>query len=358
MEENSKDNTILLRNLRDNTAQWVKGNGDHNHIVVSTRIRLARNVKNIPFPSRATNNDLKYVLKKSEILLGKNKYFNKFKIVKIDKLDSIGTKFLVEKRLISQLLSQLKYPFRAVIFEPNEIISLMVNEEDHFRIQCLLPGFQLEDVWKIIDECDDQIMNEIEFSFNENEGFLTSCPTNVGTGLRASVMLHLPGLIFTNKLKDILVSITESGYAVRGFYGEGSNFFGNLFQISNQITLGLSESKVIYKLKNIIKKLIIEEEAARDKLILKSRNIIEDQVMRAYGILTNAKIISTVEAINLLSRIRLGIETGIITNIGYNTINKLMLIIQSSYIQLLSSKKMSKIERDMARAIFIKELLG
>ncbi len=353
----SNKEAILIRELRDTTAQWVKGDGPFNHIVISTRMRLARNLKGIPFPCKANNEQLEQVLIQSEKLLKNNKHFCDFKIIKINDLTDLDIQFLVEKRLISITLAKLNYPNRAFIYKPDEVISIMVNEEDHFRIQCLLPGFQLEKVWDMVNWCDDQIMNEIEYAFNENEGFLTSCPTNVGTGLRASIMLHLPGLLALNKINDLMANISEMGYAVRGFYGEGTDFLGNLFQVSNQITLGFSEEEIIERLKTIGKKLIEEEEKAREELMVHSKQKIEDQIMRAYGILTNAKIISTAEAIDLLSKIRFGLELGILTKIGYDTINRLMLIIQSGYLQLLKSRKMDENERDMTRAKLIQELL-
>ncbi|MDY0382138.1 MAG: protein arginine kinase [Atribacterota bacterium] len=357
MEIMSNKEALLIRELRDTTSGWTKGDGPLNHIVVSTRLRLARNIQDIPFPFKANPNQLEQVLKKSENLIKNNSFFQDFKLIKIDDLTDLDIQFLVEKRLISLSLAQLGYPYRAFIYKPDEIISIMVNEEDHFRIQCLLPGFQLEKVWEIIDCYDDQIMKEIEYSFNENEGFLTCCPTNAGTGLRASVMLHLPGLFYKNKLNDLLSSISKTGYAVRGFYGEGTDFQGNLFQVSNQVTMGLKENEIIKKLEMISRLLIDEEERAREELMLHSRQRIEDQILRAYGILTNARIISTLEAIDLLSKIRFGIELGIFTKIGYDTINRLMLIIQSAYIQLLKNKKMNENERDIARAKIIQELL-
>ena len=354
----SNKEALLIRELRDTTSCWTKGDGTLNHIVVSTRLRLARNIQDIPFPFRATPNQLGEVLKKSESLIKNNNLFQDFKLIKIDDLTELDIQFLVEKRLISFSLARLNYPHRAFIYKSDEIISIMVNEEDHFRIQCLLPGFQLDKVWEIIDYYDDQIMKEIRYSFNENEGFLTCCPTNVGTGLRASIMLHLPGLFNMNKLNDLMSSISKMGYAVRGFYGEGTDFLGNLFQVSNQITMGLKESEIIKKLEMVGSLLIDEEERAREELMLHSRPRIEDQILRAYGILTNARIISTLEAIDLLSKIRFGIELGIFSKIGYDTINLLMLIIQSAYIQLLKNKKMSENERDIARTKIIQELLG
>ncbi|MDD3641193.1 MAG: ATP--guanido phosphotransferase, partial [Atribacterota bacterium] len=185
----------------------------------------------------------------------------------------------------------------------------------------------------------------------------TCCPTNAGTGLRASVMLHLPGLIISNKISESINTIIKQGYAVRGFYGEGTEFQGNLFQISNQVTLGFSEEDIINRLEISIKQLIEKEQKAREKLIIQAKHKIEDQVMRSYGILTNAKIITTAEALNLLSYVRFGIEMGIIARIGYDVINRLMLIVQPGYLQLIKGQNMKKMQRDTVRAELIKEIL-
>lgn len=358
MRKTNNKGAIIIRELRDTTAQWVKGNGPFTHIVISTRIRLARNLKGIPFPHKASNEQLEQVLHQCENLIKNNKNFSNFKIIKIGDLNELDIQFLVEKRLISIDLAKLNYASRAFIFKPDEVISIMVNEEDHFRIQCLLPGFQIEKSWETINFYDDQVMNEIEYAFNENEGFLTCCPTNVGTGLRASIMLHLPGLSAVNKINELMATISNMGYAIRGFYGEGTDFLGNLFQVSNQITLGLREEEIIQKIKVVGSKLIEEEEKAREELMVHSKQKIEDQIMRAYGILTNAKIISTVEAIDLLSKVRFGLELGFFTKIGYDTINRLMLIVQSGYLQLLESQIMDENERDIVRAKLIQELLN
>lgn len=348
---------VFIRELRDSTAHWATGNGPLNHIVLSSRIRLARNIKDIPFPFKASDKQLKTILNLSENIFKKNKNFLDFKLIKLKDLSAMDIHFLVEKRLISILLARLNNPCRAFIYNPDEVISIMVNEEDHYRIQCMLPGFQLEKVWKLIDWHDNQMGKEIEYAFNENEGFLTCCPTNVGTGLRASVMLHLPALIIQNQLNDLMTSVSQNGYAVRGFYGEGTDFQGNLFQVSNQSTLGMNENKIIKNLESVSNQLIEKEQEARENIMIHSRQKIKDQVMRAYGILTNARIISTTEAVNLLSNIRLGIELGILVKIGYDTINRLILIIQPGYLQLIKGRKMSKEQRDLVRAELIQELL-
>ena len=236
----SDKKTTLIRRLRDSTAQWAKGDGPLNHIVVCTRIRLARNLSGIPFPFKANDEQLRQVLIRSEGLIKNNKHFSSFQSIKLSDLNSRDIQFLIEKRLISIALARLTHPYRAFIYRPDELVSVLVNEEDHIRIQCLLSGLQLKKAWKIIRGYDRKIVREIEYAFDEKEGFLTSCPTNVGTGLRASVMLHLPALLISNKLGEIMSGIVKKGYAVRGFYGEGTNIQGNFFQVSNQITLGLT----------------------------------------------------------------------------------------------------------------------
>jgi protein arginine kinase len=351
------NNDKFIKELRDSTAKWIKGYGPKNHIVISSRIRLARNIKDIPFPVKANDKQLEIVLKKIEKILKDNKDFVNFKIIKIDKLSSIPRNFLIEKRLISISLASFNRLYSAFIYNPEEIISIMINEEDHLRLQCMLPGFQLQKVWELINQYDNKIEEEVEYAFDELHGFLTCCPTNVGTGLRASVMLHLPALIILNRLNELLKSISNKGYAVRGFYGEGTDFQGNLFQISNQTTLGLSEMEIIEKLNNVVGNLINKEQEAREELMINAKKKIEDQVMRSYGILTNASIISTTEAVNLLSNIRFGIEMGILVKIGYDTINRLMTIIQPGYLQLIKGKNMNQLERGEARAELVKELL-
>ncbi|HKK83327.1 MAG TPA: protein arginine kinase [Atribacterota bacterium] len=355
---NNKQNGAYINELRDSTATWVKGHGPLNNIVLSSRLRLARNIKDIPFPFKASDDQLKMVMNQSEEILRNNKIFNDFKIINLNNLTSMQITFLVEKRLISIALAEYNKPYRAFIYNPDEMISIMINEEDHYRIQAMLPGFQLKKVWALIDWYDNKIEEEVEYAFSDVEGFLTCCPTNVGTGLRASVMLHLPALIVSNQLQELMNSVSKKGYAVRGFYGEGTNFQGNLFQVSNQTTLGLSEMKIIENLEIVIKQLIEKEQKAREQLLVNSKQKIEDQVMRSYGILKNAKIISTTEAVNLLSNIRFGIEMGLLTEIGYDIINRLMLIIQPGYLQLIKEKKMDQMQRGLARAEIIQEQLN
>jgi protein arginine kinase len=352
-----KEEKSFIRELRDTTGHWVKGTGPLNHIVVSSRIRLARNIQDIPFPFKASDEQLRMILDKSEEFVKKNKKLKNYRLIRLNDLTAIDVQFLVEKRLISIAQAQFNRPYRAFIYNTDEVISIMVNEEDHYRIQCIQPGFQLKKVWELIDWYDDQIGEAIDYAFNENEGFLTCCPTNVGTGLRASVMMHLPALIVKNRLNDLMDTVSKAGYAVRGFYGEGTDFQGNLFQVSNQSTLGLKEEEIIEKLELVSSHLIEKEQEAREEVIIRSKHKIEDQVMRAYGVLTNAKMISTNEALDLLSQIRFGIELGILAKVGYDTINRLMLIIQPGYLQLLKGEEMDQEQRNLTRALLIQELL-
>ena len=356
MSYNEEENNI--RKLRDTSAHWVKGAGPFDHIIVSSRIRLARNIADMPFPYKATDRQLKKIIDLSEKIFCKNEIFDKFNLIKLNNLTDLDIQFLVEKRLISISQAQFNRPFRAFAYNFEEVTSIMINEEDHFRIQCMAPGLQLKKIWKMIDWYDNQIGEEVKYAFNENEGFLTCCPTNVGTGLRVSLMMHLPALMIINQLDNLMTSVSKRGYAVRGFYGEGTDFQGNFFQLSNQSTLGLPEKEIIKNLELVSNKLIEKEQQARDELMLRSKKKIEDQVLRAYGILTNAKIISTVEAIDLLSKLRFGIELGILAEIGYDTINHLMLIVQPSYLQLLKGQKINQEQLDSARAVIIKEVLN
>lgn len=355
---NNKKASELIHELRDNTAYWVKGVGPLNYIALSSRIRLARNVRDVLFTNKASNMQLKKILILSEKLLSDNDDFSNFKLINMANLANIDIQFLVEKRLISITQANFNCPYRAIMYNPEETISIMVNEEDHFRVQCMMPGLQLKKVWEIINCYDNQIEEKVDYAFDESLGYLTSCPTNVGTGLRASVMLHLPGLIITNKLEKLLSSISNMGYAIRGFYGEGTDFHGNLFQISNQNTLGQKEEDIIDNLEIVCNKLIEKEQEARNELMTRSKQKIEDQILRAYGILTNAKIISTAEAIDLLLKVRFGIELGILSKVGYDIVNRLMLVVQPGYLQLLKGQTYNKDQQEIARAALIKEILG
>lgn len=348
----------MSRFTQEALSDWMRGSGPDSEIVISSRIRIARNVRSQPFPMLATNQQLKEVLDgivqvvSDQALAG----IDKLELIPLAQLNELERRVLVEKHLISPNLAN-ESRNGAVILSENESISIMVNEEDHIRIQCLFPGFQLQEAWQQASRIDDIFETHLDYAFDEKYGYLTSCPTNVGTGIRASVMMHLPALVLTQQINRILSAITQVGLAVRGIYGEGSEATGNLFQISNQITLGQSEDEIIDNLYGVAKQIIEHEKAARQKLLQESRIRIVDRVMRSYGILSNAAILDSKEAAQRLSDVRLGIDLELISDVSGNVMNELMVMMQPGFLQQYSGEKLSADERDIRRAELIRERL-
>jgi protein arginine kinase len=353
-----QNKSIILHNLKESSAEWASGKGPLSDIVISSRIRLARNVEGIPFSPRAKQAELKNIYELSRQIVEEDSLIRDSNLLLLDELTLLESQFLVEKHLISIYHAREKHPYRGCVFNQRETLSIMVNEEDHFRIQYLLPGLQLNNIWKLINKIDDKIEKKVTYAFSEKEGYLTSCPTNVGTGMRASVMLHLPALAMINGLNDILKAISKIGYVVRGFYGEGTEVMGNLFQVSNQITLGLSEEEIIDNLEKVNQQIISKEQKVRRDLLSNSKSQLEDQVWRAYGILSSARIISSAEAMELLSKLRFGVELGIIPYPDLGTLNKLMLLIQPAYLQMLAGKDLDPFSRDLQRGVLIRDKIS
>ena len=353
-----QNKSIILQNLKESSAEWTSGQGPLSDIVISSRIRLARNVEGIPFSPRAEQAELKNIFDLSRQIVEGDSLFRDSNLLLLDKLTPLESQFLVEKHLISIYHAREKRPYRGCVFNQIETLSIMVNEEDHFRIQYLLPGLQLNNIWKLINKIDDEIEKKVIYAFSEKEGYLTSCPTNVGTGMRASVMLHLPALAMINGINDILKAISKIGYVVRGFYGEGTEVMGNLFQVSNQITLGLSEEEIIDNLEKVNQQIISQEQKVRKDLLSNSKSQLEDQVWRAYAILSSARIISSSEAMELLSKLRFGVELGVIPHPDLGTLNKLMLLIQPAYLQMLAGKDLDPFSRDLQRAVLIRDKIS
>ena len=354
----NKDKSKILQNLKEYTAEWTNGQGPLSDIVISSRIRLARNVEGIPFPPKAEQTELKNIFELSRQVIEEDSLFKDSNLLLLDELTPMESQFLVEKHLISIYHAREKRLYRGCVFNQKETLSIMINEEDHFRIQYLLSGLQLNNIWKLINEIDNKIEKKVTYAFSEKEGYLTSCPTNVGTGMRASIMLHLPALAMVNGINDILKAISKIGYVVRGFYGEGTEVMGNLFQVSNQITLGLSEEEIIDNLEKVNQQIINKEKKIRRDLLSNSKNQLEDQAWRAYGILSSARIISSVEAMELLSKLRFGVELGIIPHPDLGTLNKLMLLMQPAYLQMLAGKDLGPFNRDLQRAMLIRNKIS
>ncbi|HBK85330.1 MAG TPA: protein arginine kinase, partial [Firmicutes bacterium] len=273
-------------------------------------------------------------------------------------IGQLDRQVLVEKHLISPDLARSRHPGAAVLVSDDEAISIMLNEEDHLRIQCLFPGFQLEECWKLTSSVDDLLESKLEYAFDATRGYLTACPTNLGTGLRASVMVHLPGLVLTQQIGKVLAAISQVGLVVRGLYGEGTEAVGNLFQISNQITLGPSEEEILQNLGAVIRQIVDQERSAQQALLKANRLAVEDKVCRAYGTLRHARLLSSQEAMRLLSDVRLGHDLGILTEIPYRTQNELLVLIQPAMMQRIADENMTENMRDFKRAALVRQRLS
>ncbi|MCM3240866.1 protein arginine kinase [Heyndrickxia oleronia] len=339
-------------------SSWMSKEGPDSDIVLSSRIRLARNFKDYKFPTLFSNEEAREIITKVESVLHTDFHLegNQVELLKMDQLQALQKKVLVEKHLISPNLAD-DSSHGAVILSGEEDVSIMINEEDHIRIQCLFPGLQLKEALDKANKIDDLMEEHIDYAYSEKLGYLTSCPTNVGTGLRASVMVHLPGLILTQQMNRIIPAINQLGLVVRGIYGEGSEALGNIFQISNQITLGKSETDIVEDLISVVQQIIAQERSAREALIKTSNIQLEDRVFRSYGVLTNSRIIESKEASQCLSDVRLGIDTGYIKNVSKNILNELMIFTQPGFLQQYAGGPLRPYERDIRRATLIRERL-
>ncbi|WP_374987793.1 protein arginine kinase [Paenibacillus sp. R14(2021)] len=336
----------------------MKANGPDADVVISSRIRIARNLTGHPFPMLATTQQAHDVMEQLTAVADTDKLqeYGEFETIELAHLSELERRVLVEKHLISPNLAN-ESRSGAVLLSENEAVSIMVNEEDHLRIQCLYPGFQIKEAWGLASRIDDIFEEEMDYAFDERRGYLTSCPTNVGTGIRSSVMMHLPGLVLTQQINRILSAITQVGLAVRGIYGEGSEAVGNLFQISNQITLGQTEGEIIENLHNVVRQIIEHERAARQRLLEDSRIRVEDRIQRSFGILSHAMIMDSKEAAQRLSDVRLGIDLGLIQTVTPQVMNEMMVLTQPGFLQQVFHEKMTPEQRDIRRAELIRKHL-
>lgn len=338
-------------------AGWVATSGRWDDLVISSRVRLARNIRHFPFSHWASSSDLERVsttclesLRCCSLMQGSD-------AISVEELDPNDRKYLVERYLISRELAEGGLE-RWVVIDKNEVASVMINEEDHLRLQVLLSGLNVVDAWQRVDRLDDEISQHLEYAFSPRIGYLTACPTNVGTGIRVSVMAHLPGLVYTQEIKKVLGAVTQIGLTVRGFAGEGSEISGNLFQISNQWTLGASEEETLEKIERILDQIVLKERQAQEQLWSLNRAMIEDRVYRAYGLLAHARIISTKEAIELLSQIRLGLNLGLFNGITYADINEVIVGVRPAHLQKRVGQNLSTAQRDVERARMLRTWLA
>lgn len=348
----------LERFLNQAISSWMSAEGPDSDIVLSSRIRLARNIKQFKFPTLFSNEEAQEVIHKLKGKMEQHPIAGRegMELLIMDELQPLHKRVLMEKHLISPLLAE-NSAHGACILSQNEDISIMVNEEDHVRIQCLFPCFQLSEALKVANQIDNWLEEELDYAYDEEIGYLTSCPTNVGTGLRASVMMHLPGLVLSQQINRIIPAINQLGLVVRGIYGEGSEALGNIFQISNQITLGKSEEDIVEDLKSVVGQLISQERLAREALEKTSHIQLEDRVYRSYGTLANCRIIETKEAARCLSDVRLGIDMNYIQNVSRNILNELMILTQPGFLQQYAGGPLRPQERDIRRASLIRERL-
>ena len=344
--------------MNEAISPWMREEGPENDIVLSTRIRLARNIEEKVFPIIAEEEELNSIISFFRNTYDKKSFrqYEDLELIAVTNLTEIEKRVLVEKHLISPYA--VKSRASGVLLSSNEQVSVMINEEDHIRMQLYFPGFQLTTALKEAFLFDDWLEEKIDYAFDEEKGYLTSCPTNVGTGMRASVMIHLPALVMTKRINRMIPAINQFGFVVRGIYGEGSEALGSVFQISNQITLGKAEEDIAEELESIIEKLVEQERIARKRLMERSTIQLENQIFRSYGILKHARVMESGEAATRISNVRLGIDLGIIKDIDKNILNELMVLTQPGFLQSYAGQSLNANERDVLRASLIRERLS
>lgn len=335
------------------TKRWFDSPGQEEDVVLSTRIRIARNLRSYNFPEIITLEESDG-LTENVLDTVKNSFESNYSFHKIANLDLLDRRNYIENHLISPGLTK-RPDHSSFLLRDDENASIMINEEDHIRIQSLLPGLDLEKGWSIVDEIDDSLESNLDYAFHEQLGYLTSCPTNIGTGLRASAMVHIPSLSMSGYVNSLIQGLNKIGLTVRGIYGEGTEALGNLYQISNQVTLGEEEKVIIEKLKRVIYQVIDKERKVRSLILDNRKEELEDRVYRSLGIVKNARIMSSREAMAHISNIRLGIETGLIKDLTYRDITELIISVQPANIQMTSGSELNKKKRDYNRAELIRE---
>jgi len=346
-----------LSALVQNSGEWLKGTGPESDIVISSRIRLARNVAGFPFIRKCSDEDRKKIERQVRTRLEALSGWEQIQYVDVAALSEIDRQFLVERQLISREIAESEGS-RAVAIDPCEQFSVMVNEEDHLRIQVMHSGLDLFSAWDQIDALDNAIEREVLYAFHPQYGYLTACPTNVGTGLRVSVMLHLPGLVITQQIEKVFRSMQRINVTVRGLYGEGSQYTGDFYQVSNQVTLGHTEHELLEMVGNeVVPRIIDYERKARDFLIEKGEQDLHDDVSRALGILSTARKISSEETMHYLSKVRMGVNLGLIDDVQVATINKLFIHTQPAHLQKLHGRVLTTSDRHVERANYLQRHL-
>src|SRR5256714_7969902 len=347
---------MKLSNVMSNAGEWLRGEGPHHQVVISSRVRLARNLRNRAFPGWAKKAERVAILEVSKPAVQELPEMQDSFSELLQDLSALEKQVLVERHLISREHAA-KGAGTAVVMNRRQTLSIMLNEEDHLRMQSIRSGLQLKQAFKLVDKIDTALESKLDFAFDPQLGYLTACPTNVGTGMRASAMLHLPGLVLSELINQVIQAVSKIGLAVRGLYGEGTEAMGNLFQISNQTTLGEKEEEIINRLCKVIETIIEKEHDARQILLQKKPNTLCDQIGRAYGVLTYAHAMPSKEALNLLSIIKLGMDLGAFPENQRLQVDELFIDTQPAHLQKNSQQKLNAEERDHLRAQIIRERL-
>jgi len=348
--------------IPDHGLGWMEASGEHSDIVLSTRVRIARNLQGHAFGPRARVNDREAVLRDFRDSAQRSEALRDGVLVEMPEVAERMRRILHERRLVTRDLlgEEGAEPSNgtAVHFSATEPVSVMVNEEDHLRVQSLVSGLRIQEAWRIVDRLDDELGRELPFAYHNDFGFLTSCPTNVGTGMRASVFMHLPGLVLTKEIGRALRGLSEMGLTFRGLYGEGSEVVGQFFQVSNQITLGRTEEDLLDDLERSVRTVIAKELEARHVMLREARLITEDKIWRAYGLLRHARSLSFDELMAYLSSVRLGVSLKLLPGLRVYSLNKIMVFTQPAHLEQAAGRDLTPEESDAHRASYVRSVLA
>lgn len=347
---------MTVDDLLGQSGEWLKGTGPESDVVVSSRVRLARNLNRFPFLTQATPPVRAEIERFVRGRFQEARLPKPLQYLPLSQLAAVDRALLVERHLISKEHAQAEGE-GGVALTVDESVSVMVNEEDHLRLQVIRSGLQLEEAYAEVDRLDTSLETAMHFAFSSRFGYLTACPTNAGTGMRLSVMMHLPAVVLAKQIEKVLQSLQRLNYTVRGFYGEGTSPLGDFYQVSNQVTLGKSEQELIHEFRKVIPEILRFERQWRHKLLQDEPKRIEDKVWRAYGVLKHARQVTSEEATELLSSLRLGSNLNVITGIPPKVLNELFIFTQPAHLQKIEKRLLDPGERDAVRAEFIRRKL-
>ncbi len=349
---------MKLSDLTNHAGEWLRGSGPMSDVVISSRIRLARNLSGFPFLSRASRHQKQTLEQRLRDVILASNIAPQLLYVDLEQAPELDRTLLVERHLISKPHASAEGA-RGVAISADETASIMINEEDHLRIQVLRSGLQLEETWEQINAIDDAVEAKLDYAFHPRFGYLTACPTNVGTGIRVSVMLHLPALKLTGEIEKVFRAAKDLKLAVRGLYGEGTEATGDFYQISNQTTLGKTEDDIIGDFRlHVIPRIIDYEMHARKVLVQDRSMALDDKICRALGLLRSARLLASEETMFLLSHLRMGVNMGRVKDVDLRTINELFLLTQPAHLQKLQGRRIDGDVRRAARAEYVRQRLG